>query len=176
MIKIYVSFKNFLQKFIFSLPDDIEKPFQKIINLVLKIVGIGLVIFAIYLLAAATQLFFIYKTILNSPIIDSKIEIVSQEKENLNNEDNGTIPQKIIQNKETFSGTFEKEELADRIVMILLFSIGFMAVSVFISLVLLVRYLVWTLPDRIYLRCYSSIEEKRKKCPVPPKCPPLKKN
>ncbi|MBU4082748.1 hypothetical protein KKB98_02270 [Patescibacteria group bacterium] len=53
-----------------------------------------------------------------------------------------------------------KEEMLNKVDTLNLFGIGFTLIGVFLALVLMIRYIAFTLADKIYNRCYADEEER----------------
>lgn len=115
---LFLGYKNFMRKSIFSSPDDIERPYHKIVNLVLKILGVAFILFGLWLIYIAGGYFIEFKNV--------------------------NIADKTAQDN----------------ILLALIGIGSILIGIFISLVLILRYVAFTLPDRIYTRQYVSNEKK----------------
>lgn len=127
--KYLIEWKNFLRRSFFSSQGDIERPYHKIINLLLKTIGIGFMLLGLWFFYSAAEKYF---TEYYSFIIQEK-EISVQVKENLFEEINS----------------------------ISLLGITSLLLGLCVSSVLVLRYVAFTLPDRIYFRNYASREEKK---------------
>lgn len=124
---LFLGYKTFLRKSIFSSPDDIERPYHKIINLALKILGIGFAAVGVWLLYKSVLLYVV-------EIKNSSAVVILEQNQSLN-----------------------------QVIALSLLGIGSVLIGIFISLVLLLRYISFTLPDRIYLRqsAFKENEQKR---------------
>jgi hypothetical protein len=67
---------------------------------------------------------------------------------------------------ETLPLGVEVSALFDVLLMQWLLGAGYLLVAIFISQILVVRHLNETLPDHIYLRCFATEEERRRRLPI----------
>jgi len=122
---------------------DISQPYHKVIDLLFKLVSLSFGISGLYLLFSAASCYFSHIGLQPSPFCES---IIGQ----LQPDSSVSFEQLIFQN----------------LLMRWLWGAGNMSVAIFISLILVVRHLNETLPDHIYLRCFASEEEKKKRLPL----------
>lgn len=138
---MFQKIKKFLQASLVAFPDDIERPFHKKANLTLKTIGIIILLFAILLIVQAAvkydELQHLYQT-----------ELVVYA-------NNGFVDQQILD--------VQKEMLISEITFRFFLALALILIESGMGSVLLLRYVAFTLPDKIYLRCFSTPEEKEKK-------------
>lgn len=110
-MQIITGYIDFIKKCLYSVPDDLERPYHKVANMIMKTVGLIVLLFG---------LFHVYS---------------------------GWV---------TFSlfGDFEKS------VIEILFGMTHVFLAISMGPVLIIRYLAFTLPDKIYLRTSASKEER----------------
>ncbi len=123
-MSILGSYWKFLQKSVFSSLDDIQRPYHKIVNLILKIVSLAFIVGGLWL---------------NLMAMDAYVTNVA-----------GIPGMEIINLTENVNSL-------DQIIAISLFGISFILVGSSIGLVLLLRYIAFALPDRIFLRFSKKI-------------------
>lgn len=141
---------DFFKRSIYSSPDDIEKPYHKVVNLLLKLLSIAFVVLGLWLNLVATDIY--YKEAMSSKSSQS----LSKQTGQMATDNKSSAPSLTGQPAQQTEDNLETEQTYNRIVSLNMFGIGFILVGIFIALVLLVRYIAFTLPDRIYLRCYAN--------------------
>ncbi|MBU4141900.1 hypothetical protein KKE99_03430 [Patescibacteria group bacterium] len=153
--------KRFIRKSIYSSPDDIEKSYHKISNLILKTISIFFVIAGLWSHAAALHLYYYTETTMDS---ESLILVENYQKtrqaykeESLFEAVKNSISVERFQEMAVNSS---KEEMLNKVDTLNLFGIGFTLIGVFLALVLMIRYIAFTLADKIYNRCYADEEER----------------
>lgn len=158
---------NFLHRSIFSAPDDIERPYHKIVNFTLKVISIVLIVSGLWLNMAAFNLYII-KT--HGLIFDSGLEQTISSRLtsalifplfSLNTLESGKEPNiKTASGNWTVSDRTNENSIFGQIISVSLFGISFILVGISIGLVLLVRYVAFTLPDRIFIRFNKNSSHK----------------
>lgn len=120
---ILKTYFNFLHRSIVSSPEDIQRPYHKITNLVLKIIGLIFVAAGLWLNWLAMNLY-----VANASNV---LELGA-------------------------ASLAEKSILLSEAMALSLFGISFILTGSFLGLVLLLRYIAFTLPDRIFKRFGSK--------------------
>lgn len=131
---------QFLKRSCHTLEHDITQPYHKYTDLLFKLAGLVFGISGTYLLVTSISCYFV--------------------------PEGPTIPAYCAPVFESMKTMREDASLFQVTLMRFLLGGGYMLVALFISLILVVRHLNETLPDHIYLRCFATEEEKRKRLPV----------
>lgn len=138
MIKPYL---NFLKRSLHSHPHDMVRPYHKVADLGFKIGSLVLAIIGcVYLVATPAC----YLATMEGERSTTCIFIIENYVQNI------TEPLSGMPTVEFFVAYW-------------LTGLGYMVIAIFVSQVLLVRLLNETLPDHIYLRCFATLEEKKKR-------------
>ena len=145
---MFQRFKKFLSAHFTALPDDLEQPFVKKADLILKTAVIIFALTGFWLIFSSAidysretrALFTSYNQVLNS----------------------GTGS---IANTEQLRLTYEiqKDQMLFHIFYKLILGFALVVCSFVFNNILMAEYISFTLPDKIYFRCFSTKEEKEKK-------------
>lgn len=131
---------KFIKRSLHTHEHDIVQPYHKIIDLCFKVVSLGFAFAGAYLLVTTPLCIF-------SPSIAQKYcASLSADASN--------------------APLFTAGADYGYFLMRWLTGAGYMLITIFLSQVLVVRYLGETLPDHIYLRCFATEEEKAKRLPI----------
>lgn len=128
----------FLKRSIHTFPHDIAQPYHKVVDLILKVTSISLGTYG------GLKIFFA------GYCYHSQIQKLVDETTKIN----------IIFQEASYNHYFYAT------IIDMLVGFGALAVAVLIGIIIIVRHLNETLPDHIYLRCFSTLEEKRQRLPV----------
>lgn len=141
MISILKQYFRFLARSAETLEHDISQPYHKVIDLILKLVSLGLAAWGAYLLFTSTSCYFSPSNVPTIPVYCAP----------------------VLEALEFGRG---HPTLFQVTLMQWLEGAGALLVALFISQVLVVRHLNETLPDHIYLRCFATEEEKQRRLPI----------
>jgi hypothetical protein len=136
------AYKRFLQRSLYSLPEDQERPYHKLVNLAIKTTSIILLVSGVLLVHHAAVMYFAeYRPLYVTPFLS----------------DSATIS--VLD----AMGAAQKAALLSDIVFF--FALGVACISIFIAVapVILMRYIAFTLPDRIYMRAFANKEDRERK-------------
>lgn len=133
--------KKFIQASLVAFPDDIERPFHKKANLTLKTISITILLIAILLIVQAAGKYGELQRLYQSELATYA--------------NNGFVDRQVL--------VVQKEMLISEIIFKFFLGFALILIESGMGSVLLLRYMAFTLPDKIYLRCFSTPEEKEKK-------------
>lgn len=147
---------QFLRKSLYSLPEDIERPYHKVANLTIKITSVAIVTVGAWLMYHALETYFV-------EFRSSYLQTYSQSAQqgSVHQSQNSLIP--------PFPSEATNKKMGDLnlmfydIVFTFLGGAGLVIFASGLGPVLLLRYIAFTLPDRIYLRAHASPEERERK-------------
>lgn len=126
---------QFLKRSLHTFDDDIARPYHKVIDLVIKLTSLSIAAVGGYLLVTASSCYFSLGT--------------------------ETLPTYCASLFDAVTFGRDHQTLFQVALMRSLSGIGALLIALFMSQVLVVRHLNETLPDHIYLRCFSTKEEKK---------------
>lgn len=158
MAKFKESIKSFFKRDVLSHPEDIARPYDKIITYILKAIGITLFVFGIVFFMKAGNSYVIYKEIVKTeyPFIQSKFNVFGADAGEIALNKTVTLTNSPISSILIGLEQDELEKLkADLVSLIIVFSLisfGFFLAGLFIGSVIILRYIARVLPDRIYFR------------------------
>lgn len=136
MIRSYV---RYLKRSLYTDKYDIARPYHIVIDLVIKLFGLGFAFAGAYLLYTSSYCYFQLHYIAISPVCE------------------------MLYGQINSSGFLEGRDIVEVLTMRWLWGAGNILIALFISSVLVVRHLSKTLPDHLYLRCFAPEEHKRKR-------------
>lgn len=144
--------KRFLSAHFTSLNDDLDRPFIKKADLILKVISISLALLGVWVLFSATADYQReFKNFYSDSSISGISEMILKSDSSVNLEQARIIYE--IKRDQIFLSIFLRYLIGISLILI-----SFIFVPAIISL-----YISFTLPDKIYLRCFSKPNEKEKK-------------
>ena len=145
MKNVLQPYLNFLQRSKQTLPDDITQPYHKVIDFLFKIFSLWAALVGAFYIIFTPHCYFAF--------------IAGEASESLSC--TYTLGEKIS------SPVILEPGLAGELfLMQWLLGVGYFLIAIFVSQILVVRHLNETLPDHIYLRCFATAEEKKKRLPI----------
>lgn len=133
---------NFLHRSIHTFPDDITQPYHKVIDLLFKLFSLWLAFVGAFYIIFTPHCYFDFVAGMASDSLSCSY----------------TLGEKI-----SSPGILDPGLVGELFLMQWLLGVGYFLIAIFISQILVVRHLNETLPDHIYLRCFSTAEEKKKR-------------
>lgn len=142
-IGMFQKYIAFIKRSLYTHKHDIAQPYHKVIDLVIKLVSLGFAIVGLFYVIGAPSC---YLSLLNGE-------------------------QSPLCGYFTYATMVPPYSLHEPLIMKVLAAkwfvgIGYTLAGMFLSQVLIVRHLNETLPDQIYLRCFSDEDQKKKKLPM----------
>lgn len=141
-------FKKFISAHFAALPDDLEQPFVKKADLVLKFFGIAFALSGIWLIFSSVASYFQEVKALYSNLYPAFIA--------------GSNPAASVDQLRLLY-EMQRDQLLIHVFYKLILGLAFVVTSFVFNAVLMAEYISFTLPDKIYLRCFATKEEKEKK-------------
>ncbi len=140
MLRQYLSF---LKRSLYTHKHDIAQPYHKVIDLIIKLISLGFAIFGLFYVVGAP---YCYLSSVSGEIGKMCVYFIH----------------------EIHTPLYIMSEVATIKILVAkwMIGIGYLLSAIFLSQVLVVRHLNETLPDQIYLRCFSSEDEKQQRLPL----------